>query len=125
MVRALTRMGSDHTPLLIDSGEASHIGNKSLFSFELAWLRPEGFYEMVVRAEWMSVSVGLTPIEKWQNKIRHVHKFLRGWAKNKRGEYKILRDKLWASALWLGSEKLGIGRWFCPIRSLGWRFFEG
>jgi endonuclease/exonuclease/phosphatase family metal-dependent hydrolase len=38
-VRALTRSGSDHTPLLIDSGEQAHLGNKALFSFELSWLR--------------------------------------------------------------------------------------
>jgi endonuclease/exonuclease/phosphatase family metal-dependent hydrolase len=36
-VRALTRTGSDHTPLLIDSGEQAHMGNKSIFSFELSW----------------------------------------------------------------------------------------
>jgi endonuclease/exonuclease/phosphatase family metal-dependent hydrolase len=36
-VRALTRTGSDHTPLLIDSGEQAHIGNKSQFTFELSW----------------------------------------------------------------------------------------
>ena len=79
--------------MLIDSGEAAHIGNESLFSFELAWLRQDGFYEMV-RAEWISVSVGSTPIEKWQNKIRHIRQFLRGWAKHKSGEYRIFRDKL-------------------------------
>jgi hypothetical protein len=27
-VRALTRSGSDHTPLLIDTGRQAHIGNK-------------------------------------------------------------------------------------------------
>jgi endonuclease/exonuclease/phosphatase family metal-dependent hydrolase len=32
-VRELTRTGSDHTPLLIDSREHAHLGNKSLFSF--------------------------------------------------------------------------------------------
>jgi hypothetical protein len=42
-VRALTRSGSDHTPLLIDSGEQTHLGNKSHFSFELSWLRQDGF----------------------------------------------------------------------------------
>lgn len=34
-VRALSRTGSDHTPLLIDSGEQAHLGNSSLISFEL------------------------------------------------------------------------------------------
>jgi hypothetical protein len=37
-VRALTRTGSDHTPLFIDSGEQAHLGNKTHFSFELSWI---------------------------------------------------------------------------------------
>jgi endonuclease/exonuclease/phosphatase family metal-dependent hydrolase len=35
-VRALSRSGSDHTPLLIDSGNQMHLGNKAKFSFELS-----------------------------------------------------------------------------------------
>jgi hypothetical protein len=39
------------TPLLLDSGEQAHLGNKAQFSFELSWLREEGFYDLVKR-EW-------------------------------------------------------------------------
>jgi hypothetical protein len=39
LVRALTRIGSDHTTLLIDSGQHAHLGNKHQFSFKLSWLR--------------------------------------------------------------------------------------
>jgi hypothetical protein len=46
-VQALTRSGSDHTPLLVDTGNQAHHGNKPHFSFELSWLRQEGFYDMV------------------------------------------------------------------------------
>jgi endonuclease/exonuclease/phosphatase family metal-dependent hydrolase len=35
-VRALSRSGSDHTPLLIDAGIQAHVGNKPRFSFGLA-----------------------------------------------------------------------------------------
>jgi hypothetical protein len=42
-VHALTQSVSDHTPLLIDSGVQSHLGNNSRFSFELSWLRHDGF----------------------------------------------------------------------------------
>jgi hypothetical protein len=38
-VRALTREGSDHTPLLFDFGMQVHRGNKNMFSFELSWLK--------------------------------------------------------------------------------------
>jgi hypothetical protein len=50
-VRALTRAGSDHTPLLIDTSEQAHLGNKAHFSFELSWLKHEGFHDMVSK-EW-------------------------------------------------------------------------
>jgi hypothetical protein len=36
MVHAMTRTGSGHTPLFIDSGEPAHIGYKNQFSFELS-----------------------------------------------------------------------------------------
>jgi hypothetical protein len=78
-VRALTRSGSDHTPLLIDSGEHAFLGNKFHFYFELAWLKQDVFCDMITR-EWNMVSSG-NPIEVWQNKIRHIRQYLRGWAK--------------------------------------------
>jgi hypothetical protein len=92
-VRALSRSGSDHTPLLLDSGEQAHLGNKAHFSFELSWLREEGFYELIKR-EWNAEIKGTTPIDVWQNKIRHLRRFLRGWAKNKSGIYKKEKEKL-------------------------------
>ena len=70
-MRALTRTGSDHTPLLLDSGIQAHNGNKSHFSFELSWMRYDGFDEMV-RREWMSIHSGNSLVERWQNKIRHL-----------------------------------------------------
>jgi hypothetical protein len=56
-VRALSRTGSgsDHTPLLIDSGIKAHNENQPRFSFELFWFRQEGFYDMVAK-EWNSIS---------------------------------------------------------------------
>ena len=45
-VCAMTRTGSDHTPLLIDSGNRAHLGNKPHISFELSWLNHDGFYEI-------------------------------------------------------------------------------
>ena len=92
-VQALTRVGSDHTPLFVDSGDHAHIGNIARFSFELAWLRMEGFYEMVA-AEWSAPAKGNSPIEVWQNKIRHLRRFLKGWAKNQSGKYKKEKERL-------------------------------
>jgi hypothetical protein len=92
-VRALSRSGLDHTPLLIDSGNYVHRGNIARFSFELYWLRQDGFFEMVA-AEWRGVMTGSTPILRWQNKIRHLRRFLKGWAKNQSGKYKKEKERL-------------------------------
>jgi hypothetical protein len=46
-VQALTRSGSDHTPLLLDTGEQAQMGNKSSFSFEISWLKQDGFHELI------------------------------------------------------------------------------
>ena len=86
-VQALTRTGSDHTP-----GAHAHLGNKARFSFKLSWLRQEGFYERVA-AEWAAYVKGDTPIEVWQNKIRYLRWYLRGWAKNQIGKYKQEKEK--------------------------------
>jgi hypothetical protein len=86
-VRALTRSGSDHTPLLLDSGDPAHLGNKNNFSFELSWMRQDGFFDLV-KTEWNLIQSGKNPVERWQNKMRHLRQFLRGWAKNLAGAYK-------------------------------------
>jgi hypothetical protein len=60
-IRDLSHSGSDHTPLLIDLGNHAHLGNIAQLSFELSWLRQDGFCEMVA-AEWRGVMAGSTPI---------------------------------------------------------------
>jgi hypothetical protein len=92
-VQALTRSESDHTPLLLDSGEQAHLGNKVLFSFELSWLRQEGFYDMVAQ-QWAAMSCGDSPMEVWKNKIRHLRNFFRGWARNQSNVYKKEKQRL-------------------------------
>jgi hypothetical protein len=80
-VQALPRSISDHTPLLLNSGETSTSGNEPLFTFESGWLLRDGFVEMI-REIWSSHTEGNNPIECWQEKIRRVRQHLRGWAKN-------------------------------------------
>jgi hypothetical protein len=92
-VRALTRAESDHAPILIDSGVKAHLGNISKFSFELHWLKQEGFLEMIQK-EWNSVTNGLNSIDVWLNKLRHIRRFLKGWAKNQSGKYKKEKERL-------------------------------
>jgi hypothetical protein len=42
----------------------------------------------MIEKEWNSVIVGLNPMDVWLKKLRHIRKFLKGWAKNRSGNYK-------------------------------------
>jgi hypothetical protein len=92
-VVALSREISDHTPLLLDTGERAVCKNKNSFKFELAWLLKDGFFELVSEV-WHKDSRGATPMQRWQNKIRRLRQFLRGWAKNMSGAYKKEKQEL-------------------------------
>jgi hypothetical protein len=70
-VEALSREISDHTPLLLSTGERSHNKGQPLFKFELSWLLKENFSD-VVSEVWNKERKGDTPIQVWQNKIRRL-----------------------------------------------------
>jgi hypothetical protein len=46
-VEALNREISDHTPLLLSTGEKAIPKRQAPFKFDLGWLLREGFFEMV------------------------------------------------------------------------------
>jgi hypothetical protein len=58
-------------------------------------LRQEGFKEMVIENgnpfAWEESRI---PMEIWQNKIKHLRSFLRGWAKNISSIYKKEKERL-------------------------------
>jgi hypothetical protein len=85
-INALRRTISDHTPLLLNTGMSSQ-HTSHMFKFELRWLLKDGFYDMVIEI-WQKERKGSSPLEIWQNKIRSLRRYLRGWAKNQNGAYK-------------------------------------
>jgi hypothetical protein len=78
---------SDHTPLLLNSEEATSCPCNQRFKFELGWLLRDGFHDMF-HDIWTNEVSGQTPMEKWQNKIRRLRQHLRGWEKNTSSAYK-------------------------------------
>jgi mannosylglycoprotein endo-beta-mannosidase len=92
-VEALNREISDHTPLLLSLGEKSKTKGPAPFKFELGWLLREGFFD-VVSEVWKKENKGTTWMQRWQNKIRRLRQFLRGWAKNMNGAYKREKQEL-------------------------------
>jgi hypothetical protein len=96
-VITLSRDISDHTPFLLDTGQAPSCGNQPLFKFELGWLLREGFADMV-KDIWESVTNEQDSMRRWQAKICRLQQHLRAWAKNVSGanrkEKRGLLDKL-------------------------------
>jgi hypothetical protein len=56
-------------------------------------MRQDGFTELVAN-EWNAIQFGNSPVERWQNKIRHLRQYLCGWAKNLSGFYKKEKERL-------------------------------
>jgi hypothetical protein len=61
-MHAMTRSRSDRTPLFLDLGDPTHIGNKNQFSFELSSMHHDGFIELVTN-EWNAIHLGNSPVE--------------------------------------------------------------
>jgi hypothetical protein len=73
------------------------VGSQPEFKFELSWFLQKDFFETVARI-WNSVDYGSTPMKKWQNKIRRLRQYLRGWAKNVNGNFRREKDELFRLA---------------------------
>lgn len=48
----------------------------------------------LIAREWAKDAGGRTSVKRWQNKIRHLRSFLRGWAKHLSGVYKAEKERL-------------------------------
>jgi hypothetical protein len=80
VVEALSRDILDHTPLLLQSENASFRGNNQRFIFELSWLYMEGLHELVAKV-WNKENRGTSSLVRWQNKLRALRRYPRGWEK--------------------------------------------
>jgi hypothetical protein len=65
--RVLPRLGSDHTPIIWDSGEAT-TPKKSSFKVEKWWSTRPNFMEVVSKAWYTQVNSN-NPIDIWQEKV--------------------------------------------------------
>jgi hypothetical protein len=74
------RLGSDHTPLVLDTGAFKDPSNKQ-FHFKKWWLQVDGFDQMVMET-WSAPCNCVKAIDRWQFKIRNLRKKLKGWNAN-------------------------------------------
>ena len=56
---------------------------------------------------WQSEMSGSTPLERWQNRLRRLRQFLRGWAKNTAGT--LRKEKKQLLSIWDGLDKKAEG----------------
>jgi hypothetical protein len=91
-VRTLPRVGSDHTPLVFDSG--AFIAPKlKQFRFEKWWLNIDGFHQ-VVTSTWNKPCRFTRALDIWQYKIRNLRKIIKGWAINREAEQNRIKKQL-------------------------------
>jgi hypothetical protein len=92
-VRALNRGVSDHTPLLLDTGDAAFTGNSQQFRMELSWLTHDDFYSRFVDI-WHKPVRGRNSMQRWNKKMSVLRSRLRGWAAHNVGVYKQQKGNL-------------------------------
>uniref|UniRef100_A0A453CMW0 Endonuclease/exonuclease/phosphatase domain-containing protein n=1 Tax=Aegilops tauschii subsp. strangulata TaxID=200361 RepID=A0A453CMW0_AEGTS len=95
---AETRIGSDHVPLILSSGE-DRIRRSPRFFFETAWFEVPDF-DSIFRERWLR-SVQLAgqqrgPMEFWIAVGGRLRASLKGWGANQGRADKILRERLLA-----------------------------
>jgi hypothetical protein len=76
------RIGSDHSPLILDTGEHGAPRTKYFF-FEEKWCHHEGFYDLL-RSKWEEFRVnqreGAYSLDIWHGCLQSLRKYVRGWS---------------------------------------------
>lgn len=74
----LPRVGSDHNPVMLESGNWEH--RKPCFKFENWWLKVDGFNDMV-QGWWNNFEVEGCPDYKLSSKLKMLKQKLKDWSK--------------------------------------------
>jgi mannosylglycoprotein endo-beta-mannosidase len=82
---AETRIGSDHTPLILDSGEGL-LSRSNRFFFETSWLALPNFKE-VLQGIWSKLLISpgrrRDTIDSWHIQSASLRHYLKGWGANR------------------------------------------
>jgi hypothetical protein len=117
-VVAETSLGSDHTPLIMDTGEDNPIKSNRFF-FETGWFDTEGFHQLLSQVwERLGSQIGGRDIvDWWQGMSGGLRQFLRGWSKNIGKEQCLLKLQLLGQIKQLDEEADSTG-----LEEEGWAF---
>ena len=92
-VHALDRGVSDHTPLLLDTGNPAFTGTAKKFKMELSWFSRKDFYDTVAQI-WSKPVHGQNSVQRWNKKMAALRRHLRGWAIHTNSLYKKQKSSL-------------------------------
>jgi hypothetical protein len=94
--KGLTRVGSDHCPIVLDSGE-NNLNKSHYFFFENNWLLHQGFRPLISQ-KWTKLKdrrpEGSYSMDGWHGSLVSIRRFLRGWNRQKRGEQNKIKHDL-------------------------------
>lgn len=86
----MTRVGSDHSPIILNTGEQEP-PRASYFRFENHWLMQDSFKDMII-AKWQESKnrrpEHLYPLDGWHGSLCYVRQHLKGWNRQQIGEQK-------------------------------------
>ena len=95
---AETILGSDHSPLILSSGEEFKKRSPRFF-FEKGWLERPEFGDLVA-SKWLDLlppgRANRDPIEVWQTVSSGLRQFLKGWGANLGKADRVLKEGLLA-----------------------------
>jgi hypothetical protein len=90
------RVGSDHSPLILDTGEGQNNKTK-YFYFQEKWTLADGF-DAMVRNKWNDKKLSFPShsysLDIWHGCLQSLRKFLRGWNLRNLGEQKVIKSDL-------------------------------
>jgi hypothetical protein len=93
---AVTRIGSDHCPLILDNGELG-ISLPARFFFQNWWFKVVGFSELVqgkIQGFLERPGQIRCSIDLWQVIARTLRQFLKGWGANLGKHKRVFRENL-------------------------------
>lgn len=90
IVQSLAREVSDHTPLIVDTGE--HSKNEPIFRYKNCSNMRKSFREVVYKF-WRAPFRG-DVMERWQFRLRELRKKTKGWKRNVDACYRNIKIKI-------------------------------
>lgn len=87
------RVGSDHSPLILDTGEHKEARTK-YFYFEERWFQHEEFAK-IVNDKWIELNGHQNQdsysLNNWHRRLQTLRQYLRGWSTKMKGEIKATK----------------------------------